>query len=202
MKAPGRRKYAVVYADPPWRYGGAFFGRAIEDHYPTMPLQKIKALDVPAADDCVLLLWATLPLLRQAFEVIDAWGFTYKTVAFTWIKQNKSGNGLFMGLGWWTRANAELCLLATRGRPKPVSHSVHSVVISPRRRHSQKPDEVRERIVELVGNVPRLEMFARNGTPGWDVWGNEVKNSVEISQRQSGRQQLEIPDWRRCSTGS
>jgi N6-adenosine-specific RNA methylase IME4 len=195
------RRYAVIYSDPPWRYRGAFFGRSIEDHYPTMPLEDIKALDVPAADDCVLFLWATMPLLRQAFEVIDAWGFTYTSVGFVWVKQNTSGNGLFMGLGWWTRANAEVCLLATRGRPKPISHRVHSVVISPRRRHSQKPDEVRERIVELVGNVPRLEMFARTRTPGWDVWGNEVKSTIEIPMtRPSVDDGIELERGRRrCS---
>jgi site-specific DNA-methyltransferase (adenine-specific) len=175
------RRYAVIYADPPWRYSSTHHGYGgAEDHYRTMALEDIKAITVPAADDCALFLWATAPFLRQAFEVIDAWGFTYKTVGFVWIKHNPSGHGLASGLGYWTRANAEVCLLATRGRPRPVSHRVHSVVISPRRRHSQKPDEVSQRIVDLMGNVLRLEMFARTRTPGWDVWGNEVAGSIAL----------------------
>lgn len=198
------RRYAVIYADPPWRYNSKHHGYGgAEDHYPTMALADIKAIRVPATDDCALFLWATMPLLRQAFEVIDAWGFKYKTTAFCWVKQTKSGDSLVTGLGSWTRSNAEVCLLATRGRPRPVSHCVHSVVISPRRRHSQKPDEVRQRIVELMGNVTRLEMFARSRMPGWDAWGNEVKNSVELEvlETDDGTRQPERR-WRRCSTAS
>lgn len=202
------RRYAVIYADPPWRYSSKHHGfGGAEDHYETMALDDIKAIVVPAADDCALFLWATMPLLQQAFKVIEDWGFKYKTTAFCWVKQNKSGVGLVTGLGYWTRSNVEVCLLATRGRPQPVSHRVHSVVTSPRRRHSEKPDEVRERIVELMGNVPRLEMFARTRTPGWDTWGNEVKNSIELPVRSrldlSGDQPVESGRrWRRCSTAS
>ena len=182
------RRYAVIYADPPWRYNSKHHGYGgAEDHYPTMALEEIKAIRVPAADDCALFLWATMPLLRQALEVVEAWRFKYKTVAFCWIKQNKSGVGLVTGLGSWTRSNAEVCMLATRGRPRPVSHRVHSVVISPRGRHSQKPEEVRRRIVELLGNLPRLEMFARSRTPGWDVWGNEVSGSIELAAARGPR---------------
>lgn len=198
------RRYAVIYADPPWRYTQKLHGHGgAEDHYPTMALEDIKAIRVPASDDCALFLWATMPLLRQAFEVIEAWGFKYKTTAFCWVKQTKSGDSFVTGLGSWTRSNAEVCLLATRGRPRPVSHRVHSVVISPRRRHSQKPDEVRERIVELMGNVPRLEMFARSCAPGWDVWGNEVKNSIELQvpEQNDVRGDAERR-WRRCSIAS
>lgn len=176
------RRYAVVYADPPWRYSSKHHGYGgAEDHYPSMALDDIRAIPVPAADDCALFMWATMPLLRHAFEVVEAWGFKYKTTAFCWVKQNKSGIGLVTGLGYWTRSNVEVCLLATRGRPRPISHRVHSVVVSPRGRHSQKPDEVRRRIVELMGHVPRLEMFARVRTPGWDAWGNEVHNSIELA---------------------
>jgi N6-adenosine-specific RNA methylase IME4 len=176
------RRYAVVYADPPWRYSSKHHGYGgAEDHYPTMDLDDIRAIPVPAADDCALFMWATMPLLRHAFEVVEAWGFKYKTTAFCWVKQNKSGIGLVTGLGYWTRSNVEVCLLATRGRPRPISHRVHSVVVSPRGRHSQKPDEVRRRIVELMGQVPRLEMFARVRTPGWDAWGNEIHNSIELA---------------------
>ncbi len=202
------RRYAVIYADPPWRYSSKHHGYGgAEDHYPTMALEDIKAIAVPAADDCALFLWATMPMLPKALEVVEAWSFKYKTTAFCWVKQNKSGIGLVTGLGHWTRSNAEICLLATRGRPRRVSARVHSVVISPRGGHSQKPDEVRRRIVELMGNVPRLEMFARSRTPGWDVWGNEVKNSIALSVRV--RSELRAGDfvdsdrrWRRCSTAS
>lgn len=185
------RRYAVIYADPPWRYRSRHRGYGgAEDHYRTLALEDIKAIPLPAADDCALFLWATMPFVREALEVVVAWRFAYKTTAFTWVKLNPSGRGLATGLGYWTRANAELCLLATRGRPRPVSHRVHSVVISPRGRHSQKPNEVRRRIVDLMGNVPRLEMFARSRTPGWDVWGKEVRNSVDLA----GQVPIGLPD--------
>ena len=119
-------------------------------------------------------MWATYPMMREALFLIDAWGFTYKSIAFQWVKQNKSGNGYFFGLGRWTRGNTEPCLLATRGKPQRVSNSVSQLVVSPLREHSRKPDEVRDRIVDLLGDVPRIELFARQATPGWDCWGNEA----------------------------
>ena len=134
-----------------------------------LPVSKI------AAEDSALFVWATFPQLPEALQLIRAWGFTYKTIAFTWIKQNKKSDSLFWGMGYYTRANAELCLLATRGKTlKRISKSVHSVVLSKIREHSKKPDEVRERIVALFGNIPRIELFARQQTPGWDCWGDEV----------------------------
>ena len=119
-------------------------------------------------------MWATFPMLKEALEVIEAWGFTYKTIAFNWVKQNKSGEGLFMGLGNWTRSNSEICLLAVKGKPKRASAGIRSVVLSPLQKHSQKPAEIRDRIVELMGDLPRIELFARETAPGWDAWGNEV----------------------------
>ena len=107
-------------------------------------------------------------------EVIDAWNFEYKACAFTWIKKNKIKPTWFMGMGSWTRANAELCLLATKGKPQRINAGVHSVVDTPIERHSKKPDCVRDRIVELCGDLPRIELFAREKTEGWDAWGNEV----------------------------
>ncbi len=136
-----------------------------------------------AADNCVLFLWATFPQLQEALRVINAWGFQYKTVAFVWLKQNKSGKGWFFGLGFWTRGNAEICLLATKGKPRRKAACVHQFIISPLRGHSQKPEEAREKIVELMGDLPRLELFARNGADGWDVWGDEVVPDVQISSR-------------------
>ncbi|MFO1069673.1 MAG: MT-A70 family methyltransferase [Geminicoccaceae bacterium] len=179
---PPRRDYRVVYADPPWTfatYSDKGKGRSAEAHYDTMSLAAIKALPVASwtAPDCVLLMWATDPLLPRALEVIAAWGFTYKTVGFYWAKLNKGRDGLlfgprdfFTGLGFWTRANPEPCLLATRGRPKRQSGNVQRLVVAPRREHSRKPDEVAERIERLAPG-PYLEMFARETRPGWDSWG-------------------------------
>lgn len=150
-----------------------------------MSVEEICRLDVAsvAADDCVLFLWATFPQLQEALQVIKAWDFKYKTVAFVWLKQNKSGKGWFFGLGFWTRGNAELCLLATRGKPRRKSNRVHQFIISPLRQHSQKPSEAREKIVELMGELPRLELFAREKADGWDTWGNEVACDVVINSR-------------------
>lgn len=177
------KKYEVIYADPPWAYrvwSKKGIGRSAENHYPTMQIEDIKALPVKnlAAENCALFMWVTFPTLREAFSVLDAWGFTYKTVAFVWVKQNRKAPTLFWGLGYWTRANAEICLLATKGNPKRQSAKVHQVVVSPVEAHSKKPDVVRDRIVELVGDLPRIELFARQQTPGWDVWGNEVDSSI------------------------
>lgn len=182
------KKYSVILADPPWAFrawSNKGMGRSAEQHYSTMRLENIKALPVAdlAAEDCVLFLWATFPMLKEALEVIDVWGFTYKTVAFTWVKENRKSPGLFWGLGYWTRANAEVCLLATRGSPKRQSAAVHQVILSPVEQHSKKPDAVRERIVVLMGDVPRVELFARQETPGWDVWGNEVECSPGLASR-------------------
>ena len=117
------KKYSIIYADPPWRYkvySKKGLGRSAESHYPTMELEDIRALPVGtlAADDCVLFLWTTIPLLHDCFSVMRAWGFSYKTVAFVWIKQNRKSDSLFWGMGHWTRANAEFCMLATKGHPK------------------------------------------------------------------------------------
>lgn len=182
------KKYEIILADPPWAYRvwskkGA--GRSAENHYPTMDIAAIRSLPVKelAARDCALFLWVTFPTLKEAFTVIEAWGFTYKTVAFAWVKQNRKAPTLFWGLGYWTRANVELCLLATRGQPKRRSAGVHQVILSPVEAHSKKPDETRERIVALMGDVPRVELFARQATPGWDVWGNEVECSPGLAER-------------------
>lgn len=177
--------YRVIYADPPWTfatYSRKGKGRSPEAHYDCMTLDDIKALPVAdwAADDCVLLLWTTDPLLPTAFDVIRAWGFTYKTVGFYWAKLNRSAPDLiysdadfFTGLGFWTRANPELCLLATRGHPKRRRADVRKLIVSPRREHSRKPDEAYQRI-EALCEGPFLEIFARSSRPGWERWGTEA----------------------------
>ena len=179
------KKYSIIYADPPWEYkvySAKGKGRSAESHYPTMTLKDICSLPIGdlADQDCALFLWTTIPLLKDCFSVIEAWGFTYKTVAFVWIKQNRKADSLFWGMGYWTRSNAEFCLLATKGNPKRISASVHQVVMSHIEEHSKKPDEVRKRIVALLGELPRIELFARQKSDGWDVWGNEVECDVYI----------------------
>lgn len=180
-----KKTFQIIYADPPWHYrvySKKGTGQCAENHYPTMEIRDIAALPIEriAAKDCALFMWITFPLLREAFSVLDAWGFCYKTIAFVWVKQNRKTPSLFWGLGHWTRANAELCVLATKGHPKRKSCGVHQVVLSPIEIHSKKPDIVRDRIVELMGDVPRVELFARQSAPGWDVWGNEVECTINI----------------------
>ena len=127
-----------------------------------------------AAKDSALFMWATFPQLPEALRLIRAWGFTYKSVAFVWLKKNRKADSWFYGLGFWTRANAEVCLLATKGHPKRQAADIHQFIISPIEAHSKKPDETRDKIVALMGDLPRVELFARQTSPGWDVWGNEV----------------------------
>lgn len=174
------KKYSIIYSDPPWSYkvwSDRGKGRSAERHYPTMRKEDIQRLPIKeiAAENSILFLWVTAPCLIEGIELITAWGFKYKTVAFTWVKQNKKSDGIFTGMGYYTRANAEYCLLATRGKVlERKSHSVSSVVLSHIERHSKKPDEVRDRIVQLLGDLPRIELFAREQANGWDCWGNEL----------------------------
>lgn len=174
--------YQIIYADPPWRYDQKGVEGAAERHYSTMSQEDICRLPIKSisAKDSILFLWATFPQLPAALQVISAWGFKYKTVAFLWLKKNRKADSWFFGLGFWTRGNAEVCLLATRGHPKRKSANIHQFIISPIEAHSKKPDIVRDRIVELAGDVPRIELFARQMTPGWDVWGNEVSSSIQL----------------------
>ena len=176
MTAFPKQKYAIIYADPPWSYRNKGTRAAADRHYRTMSIEDIKALPVAdiAAENCVLFLWATFPMLPEALDTIEAWGFSYQSVAFCWVKRNKKSHSWFWGLGNWTRSNAEVCLLAVKGRPQRVSAAVHSLIEAPVGKHSAKPAEARERIVELVGDVPRIELFARERVNGWDAWGDEV----------------------------
>ena len=197
-------KYKVILADPPWHFktrSDKGMDRSADNHYPTMSKEDIQNLNVQslADKDCVLFLWVTFPCLEEGLELIKEWGFEYKTCAFNWVKRNKKASftplgiatlkklvckpwdinldGLiswFWGMGYWTRANSELCLLATKGSPKRVSSRVHQIVDDRILRHSEKPNSVRERIVELMGDVPRVELFAREQVNGWDTIGNEI----------------------------
>jgi N6-adenosine-specific RNA methylase IME4 len=180
--------HGAMLADPPWYYVNQATRAATGKHYPQMSLGDIKRLPVArlAAMPCALFLWATWPNLPSALEVIDAWGFEYKTIAWVWIKLNKAGEKPIMGLGNYTRANTEPCLLAfkkvkTRGRAMPVAdHGVPSWIMAPRREHSQKPDEQYDFVQRLYPEVPKLELFARHIWPGWDAWGQEIESTVQL----------------------
>ena len=172
------KKYNVIYADTPWTfktYSDKGKDRSPENHYNVMSLKDICNLPISkiANDDSVLLMWVVDPLLDKAFEVINAWGFKYKTVGFTWAKTNKKSIGFFTGLGYWTRGNPEMCLLATKGKPKRLSKSVPKLVVEQRREHSRKPDIMYNHIENLLEG-PYIELFARTQRSGWDSWGNEV----------------------------
>lgn len=183
------KKYQIIYADPPWSYKvWSGKGKTAANHYKLMNVKDICNLPIKDISDtnCTLFLWITAPCLPDAFKVIDAWGFSYKTIGFTWVKRNKKNRSWFWGLGYWTRANAELCLIATKGSPKRIANNVHQIVESSIGSHSRKPPEVRERIVKLMGDIPRIELFARdreelfNEYDGWDLWGNQIKESIEL----------------------
>ena len=174
------KQYNIIYADPPWQYEAWSNDEGKVSHkYDTMSLQDLSKLPVKkiAANSCVLFMWATFPCLSEALQLITKWGFTYKTCAFTWVKLDKSGTNDFFGLGYYTRSNAEICLIATKGDPlERQSKSVKQVIMTPVEEHSKKPNQARERIVELFGDLPRIELFARQQAEGWDCWGNEVDN--------------------------
>jgi len=177
MNLPNK-KYNIIYADPPWSYRdksasgkrGASFKYKVQeqDWICNLPVQDI------SDDNCILFMWVTMPQLPNAFEVINSWGFKYKTCGFTWVKKNKIKDSWFIGMGNWTRSNSELCLLSVKGKPKRADASISSVVDTPIEQHSKKPDVVKDHIVKLCGNLPRIELFARQKTQGWDVWGDEV----------------------------
>lgn len=145
-------------------------------HYDLMPMKEIEGLPIHdiSAENSVLFMWATFPYLKEQIQLFDKWGFRYRTLGFSWIKTNPKNGKPFFGVGYYAKSNCEVCLMGIKGKMKPVSNSVSSCVISPRREHSRKPDEVRERIVELFGDLPRIELFARHQSVGWDCWGNEV----------------------------
>lgn len=177
-------KYQIIYADPAWNSNSQFGRdkkRGNKQHYPLMTLKEIKKLPVSELCDtnCVLFLWVVDTQLFDAKEVIEAWGFKYKTVGFTWVKETSTGKDHF-GIGMWTRKNPELCLLATKGNPRRVCAGVRQLQRHKVREHSRKPDEIRYEIVKLVGDLPRIELFARNKFHGWDVWGNEVESDINL----------------------
>lgn len=184
------KKYKIIYADPAWEYkqsGSAKNVRGMaKQHYRTMStsdISKLKVRDI-CDDDAVCFMWATFPNIDQALIVMKSWGFEYKTCAFVWVKKNTKSNTNFWGMGSYTRANAEVCLLGiskkTKAKEIVKSHRVHQIIETPIERHSKKPDIVRDKIVELMGGVERVELFAREKVAGWDSWGNEIINDINL----------------------
>lgn len=181
------KKYNIIYADPPWKYNSRanhktrFRGGAC-GHYDLMTMEEIKSLPIPeiADNNCALFMWCTFPYLKDQIKLFKHWGFKYKTVGFTWIKLNSLNKKPFFGVGYYTKSNAEVCLLGIKGKMTPIDNSISSVILAERREHSKKPDEVRNKIVKLFGDLPKIELFARQYTDGWDVWGNEVNSDLEI----------------------
>jgi len=189
--------FQVIYCDPPWSYDNASLNRGgALRYYQTMPIEQIAALPVGdlAAKDCALFMWVTFPQIFESRVLFDAWGFEYKTCAFVWIKTNKRMNvdqasffpidsfDSFWGMGRWTRSNAEICLLGVRGKPKRESAAIHQIIYAPISEHSRKPAETRDKIIELCGDVPRVELFAREASEGWSIWGNEVESTINLNQ--------------------
>lgn len=169
-------KYDIIYADPPWEYRNMGNIQATANsHYATMKQKDIENLPIHklANDNCILFLWATFPKLQEALNTIKAWGFEYKTVGFTWVKKNKNGSNFF-GVGWYTKSNAEVCLIGVKGKAPKISNKISSLVESVREEHSKKLSVVRDKIVQFCGDLPRIELFARRHVDGWDCWGNEV----------------------------
>ncbi len=179
-----KKKYEIIYADPPWEYrqsGGKSGSRGMaKTHYSTMSTEDICDLPVGeiAEKDAACFLWATFPNIGEAIKVMEAWEFRYITAAFVWVKTYAKSGKFFWGMGAYTRANADVCLLGVapgfRTKEQIRSHQVHQIVTAAYEGHSRKPDEVRRRIVELLGNVSRIELFARQRVEGWDAWGDEV----------------------------
>ena len=173
--------YEIIYADPPWNYT-AFSNKIPSRTKEGQPYNAMRMVDIydfklpNTLENSVLFLWATAPLLPEAIHCMKCWGFEFKTIAFTWIKKNKKNKETnFWGMGTWTRSNPEYVLLGTKGNPKAISHSVHSVIETPIEEHSKKPNIVRDKIVELCGDKKRIELFAREKYDGWDCEGNQIQ---------------------------
>jgi len=179
MELPNK-KYKIIYADPPWAYNESGSGsRVVDSKYTTMQIEDICKLPIKdiSDDTCILFIWITFPRLKQGLDVIDLWGFEYYGLGFDWVKTSKNGNPSW-GMGYYTRQNTEVCLIGVKKdktkRIKPLVKNVLSVVHSERREHSRKPDIIKNHIVSICGDLPRIELFARTRTEGWDAWGNEV----------------------------
>ena len=185
------KKYTVIYCDPPWSFNSKKTGGSMKSgalaKYPTMTMADLKAMDVAALcePDCILIMWYVGSQPQEALDLCKAWGFTIKNMnGFVWRKLTVKLKPFF-GMGFYTRAGSESALIATIGRASELikDHGVRAVRESVVGKHSKKPDEFRDDIVKMCGDVPRLEMFARNETPGWDLFGNECDDSISIGAK-------------------
>jgi len=178
------KRYQIIYADPPWKYQGKMMNSSVTDHYSVMDIKDLCNLPIKniAGETCILFMWVTLPKLNEFMKVVEAWGFEYKSVAFVWVKLNKRNGDFFMGQGRWTRANPEICILATKGKISRLRADIRQLQFFEIKGHSTKPYQFRDLIIRLVGDLPRIELFARppkdrlfedESYKGWDLWGNE-----------------------------
>lgn len=202
--------YDIIYLDPPWHYNSRAnhktkFRGGVHGHYPTMTMDQIRALPIPdiANKTAAVLMWCTWPYIDEQITLFKHWGFRYRTVAIEWIKLNPKGywtpmadpnyandktyvryndayHSVFFGVGYYTKSNPEPLLLGMRGQLPTMTNSLSNVLHAPRGRHSEKPPEARDRIVQLFGDRPRVELFARDAAPGWDVWGNDVESTAAL----------------------
>jgi len=195
---PVPKKYNIIYADPPWPYNFPETRSAKIKDYNTMSIHDICKLRVKdiADDNCLLFLWVTFRNLFEAKSVIEDWGFAYKTCAFVWVKKTKHWKD-FYGMGEYTRANPEICLVARKGKNLVLSHSVRQLQYAGIEKHSAKPDIFRKAIVELCGDIPRIELFARQRVGGWDAWGNEIQELPILGKESPAQGVKEI-----CHTAS
>lgn len=176
------KKYKIIYADPPWFYEDKVLAgnRGAGCKYDVMSIEDICNLPVKeiADDDCVLFIWGTWTHIKKIQQVIESWGFEYSTVGFVWIKKNTNGT-YFMGMGNRTRSNTEYCLIGKKGSLERLDGGISQIIETTPKKHSQKPDEVRTKIIKLYGDLPRIELFARTKVHGWDVWGNDEKLNLQ-----------------------
>lgn len=175
------KKYGIIYADPAWKYYEGGYKNQ-EQHYDTIETKYLidfideneKNVAELSAENCILFIWTTSPMLPYMPELIEKWGFKYSTVGFVWVKSKKDGTGFFFGNGNWTRANAEYCLIGHKGTIERQDATIPQIIYEPKDEHSKKPECIRSKIVQLVGDLPRIELFARQSITGWDNWGNTL----------------------------
>ena len=187
-------KFDVILADPPWSYDDKMQGHSFSlDHeYETQNLEWIQSLPITdiSQKDCALFLWVPNPMLDDGIETLIKWGFSYKTVAFCWVKTTKNDK-IVTNLGRWTMASIELCLLGVKGHPHRINKDIKQIVFAQRREHSRKPDEVRERIDDLMGEVKKIELFARSRYEGWESYGDQIDDNV-ITKKYSNKEQQQL----------
>jgi len=166
------KKYSIIYADPPWEMQGGVY----KPKYSTMSVKEVCSLPVDSIsnENCALFLWVLNSRLQEGLDVIKSWGFTYKTIAFCWVKTSQQTGMPNCRVGTFTLGGMEICLLGLKGTLKRETLNIRQVLLQPRGKHSEKPEKIRNDITLLYGELSRIELFARKKYEGWDVWGDEV----------------------------